>query len=79
MSFYKWFKSKSDRELQEAVNNDADKGLNERKNKLVSLYGVYLQEKMFKETKNLVKATWVLVLVTAILAIANIIFIFAKG
>ena len=35
MSFYKWFKSKSDRELQEAVNNDADKGLNERKNKIL--------------------------------------------
>lgn len=48
MRFYKWLKNEADVALQVAVDNNADKGLTERKNKLVNLYSVYLQEKLIR-------------------------------
>jgi len=74
MKFYDWFKEGSDKELQEAVNNNMDKGLNERKLKIIPAYGIYLQKKLNDKTTNLVFATWVLALATWALAIATIIF-----
>ena len=64
MRFYEWFKNKADKELGEAVTNNVDRGLNDRKNKLVDLYGVYSQQTLIKTTWWLVIATWVLALAT---------------
>jgi len=65
MNFYEWFKNKADKELQKAVCNSVDEIITDRKNKLVDLYGVYLQQK-------LIKTTFWLVIVTGVLAVATI-------
>jgi hypothetical protein len=68
MEFKEWLKE-GKKEISDAVNADLDT-LNARQRVLVP---IYLQYKLFKESKKLVIATWVLAGITGLLAIITLI------
>lgn len=66
-SFITW----ADGQIQQAVNNNRDRtfSTNERKEYLLPLF---LSYNNLKETKRLVKATWILAITTIILAVITV-------
>ncbi len=74
-NFYKWVQKEAMPKINYVINSNVDLSTNIPKQNAYTLYSIYLQKKLFNQTKGLVWATWFLAMATIILAIISLFII----